>query len=494
MLEKLQSFRDTLNVSYVRPSVEDVNNYEKNLSSNVVALDYLKNVRGLSDKTIKHFRLGYDVSKNAISIPVYKNNELVNIRYRYIDPESKQRYSQLKGCEIWLYNDDGLSKAKETGQLLIVEGEFDLMSAWQVGFKSIVSPASGKDSYGTWIEMLDTIPKVYIAYDNDNPGKKASIKLAERIGSDKCFEVAYAEDVKDANDFFKKYTQQDFLERIKSARPYYKYDFSGVTDIISNIRGDGSKTFYLDSLPLLNWNDIHVLIVSGSSGAGKTSSALNVASELADKKIPTVIFPFERGIETAGKRFIQIRYGIKTDEFEFTSDKKWNEIVDESINLPLFFSKPQKEDMVGIIRRAQRIFGARFFIIDHLDYLTHGQNQLEQQKEVMYMIEELAQELDIKFIVVHHINKTDGTGLSSNRKPNKEMLSGASEIYKIPEAVVFVYRKDKDQDFVEFIIDKNKGLERNFFFTFEQNTGRMKLTDKKPEDTKSDIDKAFENF
>ena len=80
------------------------------------------------------------------------------------------KYTQEKGCEVWIYNEDGISRGQSKGGVLITEGEFDCMSAWQAGFKNVISPASGKDSYGVWIELLDSIPKVYIAYDNDKAG------------------------------------------------------------------------------------------------------------------------------------------------------------------------------------------------------------------------------------------------------------------------------------------------------------------------------------
>jgi twinkle protein len=493
MIEQIKSIRESLNKNYSKPDPREVEEAIVALKNNDEALSYLKYTRGLTENTIEHFKLGYDAEKNAITIPIYKEKELINIRYRFIGEDAKQRYSQKKGCELWLFNDVGVDKARSKGKIIVVEGEIDCMSVWQAGFKEVISAASGKDSYGPWIELLDSIPNVYIAYDNDKPGKQSAKKLADRIGIDKCFEVEYG-DVKDANEFFKKYQPTDFFERVKKAKPFYKYEFPGVSEIVEELRIKGSSSFFLDMLPIINWNDVHVLVASGSSGAGKTSLSLNVANELVEKKIPTVVFPFERGITTAGKRFLQVRYGIDTQDFDFLSDEKWDSILSDSVNLPIYFSKPSREDFVDVVKRAYRLFGVQYFIIDHLDYFTYGKDQLEKQKEIMYTIEELAQELDVKFIVVHHINKTDGTGFSSNRRPNKEMLSGASEIYKIPEAVVFVWRKNKEDNFVEFIVDKNKGEERDFVFDFNQSTGIMKLTKRDVTKTEEDVEKAFEDF
>ena len=100
------------------------------------------------------------------------------------------KYTQEKGCEIWLFNEDGIQKDNQR-VVYSLWREFDCMSAWQSGFKNVISPASGKDSYGIWLELLDTIPKVYISYDNDKPGKSASLDFSERVGTEKSFEILY---------------------------------------------------------------------------------------------------------------------------------------------------------------------------------------------------------------------------------------------------------------------------------------------------------------
>src|SRR3990167_786863 len=191
--DKIVSIRESLKVSYVKPDSNLVDKYRECLATSNIALDYLHIGRGLSTETIENFKLGYDPVRDAITIPVYKRGELINIRYRHLNPNATAKYTQEKGCEVWIYNEDGIEKGQAKGGILITEGEFDCMSAWQAGFKNVASPASGKDSYGVWLELLDTIPKTYIAYDNDKAGKIAALALAERIGTDKSFEITYPE-------------------------------------------------------------------------------------------------------------------------------------------------------------------------------------------------------------------------------------------------------------------------------------------------------------
>lgn len=470
MTDKIQAIKDALGGGYIKPDISKQEQLVKNLGQSSVAQDYLQITRGLAKDTIYHFKLGYDIDKDAISIPVFKRGELVNIRYRYINPNGKSKYTQEKGCEVWLYNEDGISKAMPKGAVLIVEGEFDLMACWQAGFKAVVSPASGKDSYGVWIELLDSIPKVYIAYDNDIPGKSAGMNLADRIGVDKCLEVSYGDGIKDANEFFANHVREEFVPLIKEAKPYYKYKFKGVGDIIDSLRVKHDNITKLTMVPFVEWEDDWLAVLSGVTDSGKTSYSLNIASELADKNIPTLIMPFERGVRSVGKRFLQVRYNLHNKDFQHISEEKWLSIVRNSVNLPTYFSVPNIDEFEDIVRRGKRLFNIQFCIIDHLDYFVRGQDRFAKQADMIEKIKTLAQELQIRFIVVHHLRKKEG-GATADRRPTIDDLKGSSDLYQIPEVVLLLHKPDEGK--IEVGIGKNKGSYGYETFDFDTATGKF---------------------
>ena len=449
---KIKSIREALAGGYKLPEPAVNEALCQRLRENPTAVAYLES-RGLSDETIQHLKLGYDATRNAISIPVFKGDRLVNIRYRSLDANATQRYTQERGCEVWMYNEQGLREEKSKGGVLIVEGEFDLMSAWQAGFKNVISPASGKDSYGPWIELLDQIPKVFIAYDNDAPGKSASLKLAERIGIDKSWEVSYPEGVKDANDYFRENTPEDFRVLIKSSRPYYKHKFSALGDVIDGFLNKGENRIELDSVPYVKFKEDWVAVFSGDSGVGKTSYLLNVANELVGKGHPTLILPFERGVGEVGPRFIQVRYKKEEDDLGVMNKEDWDKIRLDSVELPLYFAMPEEEEFEETIIRAKRLFGIKFVILDHLDYFIHGTDQTARQADWIRRIKDIAQRNQVIFLVVHHIGKPERGKV--RKRPTKEDMKGSSAIYQVAEAVVLLHAVDTKT--IEIIVDKNKG-------------------------------------
>lgn len=474
LADKISSMRGQLSVPYTKADIEKNNRFIEDLKVTQSALDYLTITRNLTHETITNFKLGYDKEKDAISIPVYKNGELVNIRYRYIDPEKKPKYTQEKGCEVWLYNEDGIELAKTKGGVLIVEGEFDLMSAWQAGFKNVISPASGKDSYGVWVSLLDSIPKIYIAYDNDKPGKKAGIEFSERLGVNKTFEVIYPEGIKDANDFFKIETPERYRQLIKDAKPYYKYRYQGLDNVIEMIKIKGEQRLELKCLPDVKLHEDWLVVVSGMSGIGKTTYALNIADELVNRGIPTLVFPFERGIKDVGQRYLQINLSKTEDEILTMDEASWDKVIPDVVDIPLYFSKPHKEEFKTVIEDAKKMFGVKVVIIDHLDWFIGSElktNQANEMQQILQGWKDVCIENNIIFIVVHHIRKGQN-GAVSTRKPTMEDLKGGSASYQVAEVVVMLSSEDQTQ--IEVTIEKNKGPEKHSkVYSFNKGTGAI---------------------
>lgn len=479
----IRSIREQIGVDYIRPEQNKVDEFIKALDHNTSALEYLKTERGLTTETITYFKLGYDLTRDAISIPIYKNGQLVNIKYRFLNPK-KIKYSSERGAETWLYNDNGLDIGKQKECILIVEGEFDLMSVYQSGIKNVISPASGKDSYGIWIERLDNIPKIYIAYDEDKGGKETAMKMADRLGVDKSFEVSYPKDINDANEYFKLHTQEEFKELIKQAKPYYNYQFKGLGDIIESLRTPVDNDITTQFIPNVKIEKDWLVVVSGSTNSGKTSLILNIADDIVKKDKPVLIMPFERGIDSIGKRFMSVMYNKTSEDFTYLSNDEWTDIIKECIETPLYFSVPKKQDVIDTILKSKRLFDTRVVIVDHLDYLIRhvGGNREAEIANTLQELKRVAEEHKIIIIIVSHIRKIEQAGSTIKRKPNMDDLKGSSSLSQDPECVVLL---NLDDEGIEVCVAKNKGRMGCQTFNFTPETGKFSL---------SKADEVFDSF
>lgn len=469
---EIKSLSETLRKDYIKPDIGLVVKYQEALKENEEAQQYLRKERGLTDDTIAHFKLGYSADYDAISIPIFKDGTLVNIKYRLLHPD-KAKYIGERGAETWLYNDVGIQHAMKTGGILIVEGEFDLMSVWQSGIKNVVSPASGKNSYGVWLELIDNIPRVYIAYDNDSAGKETAIEMAERVGTEKTFEVKYPDGIKDANEYFKTHTPEEFRGLLKQARPFYSHQFKGMGDIIESLRNKTDDTVKLDLVPKVHIEKDWLMIISGKSNVGKTSYVMNLADELAYHKQPTLIMPFERGIESVGRRYLQVKFDKSLEDFQQSSDKEWDKMISDCLDSPIYFALPKKDEIVDTIVKARRLFGVKFVIIDHLDYIIrHSQGNRDAEiANTLQSLKRVAEDNGIVMMIVTHIRKIEKAGEMLKRTPNIEDLKGSSSLYQDPECVIML--TSDTEGVIKVDIVKNKGEMTSKEFSFKQRTGKI---------------------
>jgi len=496
MITSITSIRDSVGGQYNKPEKQDLSIYKNGLLVIDIAQDFLKLQRNLSDDTIKHFNLGFDVVNQRISIPETKNGEIVNVAFRFIDNEKKIKYLKEKGCENWIFNEEGIEKAKKKGSVLVVSNQFDAMSAWQSGIDIVVSVPVGKDGSGMWMELFDNIPKIYTCFENNKLGKKYALEFSERVGSDKCYEITLPEDVLDLNDYFKRNDVTQFRELWSKAKPYYTYKYKGLGDVIELMRVKKENTYKFKCIPYVEFEEDWIAVISGVSNSGKTTHVLNIANELGNNQIPVLILPFERGIKTVGKRFLQVRTDKTQYELDEYDNNQLDELVKDVSELPIYFSTPSREQIRDTIARAKKIFGTRVVIVDHLDYLVRKstENHNVETSNTLQEFKSLAQEFNILFLIVHHIKKQEGTG-SVPKKPRMEDLKGSSSTYQDPEAVVMLSSPEKGQ--LEVDIVKNKGEMGSKIFNFNTMTGKIGLPIEYTPETQTENQKtqtAFDKF
>lgn len=463
----MQSLQQAVGVEYTKPDPELLDRYIADLRGSP-AWDYLTKERGLTEETIQYFQLGYDAKRNAVAIPNFKDGELINFKYRLLGKQD-MRYTSEANAEVWLFHEAGIEEGmkkvnkdgKSTPSVAIAEGEFDCMSLWQLGFKNVVSSGAGANAYGPWIERLDRMHSVWIAYDNDEPGQSAARELAERVGVEKCRNVQYPDGIKDANEFMLKHDSTELRGVFAQATPFHKYEFSGLGDVIQKIMDDPMDYLEIGLLPGVKLERDNLVVISGETNAGKSTYSLNVVKELAERDIPSLFLPIERGVYSLGRRFLQIFLGKTQDQMQFTGKEEWQDIAKRVARLPVYMAKPKLEDLERTIVRAKRLFNVRLVIIDHMDYLIRGTANKEALiSQKMHSLKHVAEENGVIVVVITHINRS---AVNSGQRPTLKNLKGSSSLEQDAEIVAMLYPTE-DSMGIEVDVQKNKGpmLKRTF--------------------------------
>ena len=249
--------------------------YYKNLLTSKEAIGYLKK-RGLNSKVVNTFMLGfaknswddllkfinymgydkddmeeiglikksaqgkyYDKYRNRIIFPIINNyGNVIGFGGRSIDSQMP-KYLNSPESDIFKkrYNLYGLNifKRQRSKDIILVEGYMDVIALNNHGIENAVA------SLGTalTIDQAKLIKRysqsVYICYDSDEAGVKASQKAIDlflSIGI-KAKIIELGENL-DPDDFIKKYGKDEFMNKIESAMDVYNYQYNRILDIYAN--------------------------------------------------------------------------------------------------------------------------------------------------------------------------------------------------------------------------------------------------------------------
>jgi hypothetical protein len=202
--------------AWQQAALQELELAERQLWANEPVLSYLRQERGLSDETIRQFRLGYNPAwkqsrvrdengeyawlSPGIIIPVFNQDALwaIHIRSRigdladwlhihqdtFLKGGVLPKYLSLAGSKFTgsLFNGDALQPNKP---VLFVEGEFDCLLAQQILGNRVTVVTLGSASNrlsGRWLRQLQHTGPIYLALDNDAAGNQATQSLIEMLG------------------------------------------------------------------------------------------------------------------------------------------------------------------------------------------------------------------------------------------------------------------------------------------------------------------------
>lgn len=217
------------------------------------ALDYIQN-RGLTDKTIKEFQVGYAPAGYQLKPWAFKQGfndvdltnagrperfrdrvifplkdalgNIVGFTGRSLDDDNHPKYLNSPETEVFKKNKNiyGLSEGKDDirhlKSIVLVEGQMDVITSHQAGFRNVVA-SSGTALTLEHLQILRRYSEdLILVFDNDEAGAKATLKAIELSqGLDFNLKtVSMPQDFKDADEIIKK-NPEIWQKMISEAKP-----------------------------------------------------------------------------------------------------------------------------------------------------------------------------------------------------------------------------------------------------------------------------------
>lgn len=192
--------------------------------------------RGISRQTIERFGIyrtrqwfpQTNREEDCIAFPYEWDGELRNVKYR----TASKDFRQEKDPEPVFYNADSIVEDED---LVIVEGEMDVLAMVEAGIGAVVSLPNGApqkpeetekryEPFGTHWEAISKVRRVLIATDMDEPGELLAQEIARRVGRHRAFRVRMPSggdvQIKDANECLLEHGGKVLRECVDQAEPW----------------------------------------------------------------------------------------------------------------------------------------------------------------------------------------------------------------------------------------------------------------------------------
>lgn len=265
-----------------------------NLSSSPKAQKYLRD-RGLSDKTIRAYGLGYSKDSwtdlyDHLTKLGYKEEELLNLNLvskskngNYIDRfrdrvmfpiinrnnkviafgargfgDAKPKYLNSRETPIFhkgsnLFNMNIISRESNRQRIILVEGYMDVISLYNSGINYSVASLGTSLTEDQAAIIKKMAKDIYICYDSDKAGINATSRAIDIFLSKSCKpKIIELEGGLDPDDFIKKYGMEGFENKIKSAISYIYFKIKILRENFNLEDAEGLSNFTLESAKILS--------------------------------------------------------------------------------------------------------------------------------------------------------------------------------------------------------------------------------------------------
>lgn len=422
-------------------------------------------------------------------------------------PNTKEPWKQdkPKNAKLPLWRLDQIDFDKTW---LITEGEWDALSAYQVGVHNVTSIPDGavqpkeENPYksgklecirSAWDKIGKSSGMVVLALDNDECGRVTREVLIDIFGRWRCADIEYPEHpeakgmngrCKDLNEILTLFGKAKLVEVLKAKKPlqlegvfkpkeitrgaprsYYDIGIDGLERHISLFRGE-------------------LCVMTGRTGHGKTTFLFNVLGNLAK------IHGLQIGLGTFEAEFWEDihpwyetwLFGDKKPPTSYYDTTEW---LEDNFTIISHQVKPlsKQADIDWFLQQAYDAkgrYGIDVLVLDPWNKVQHRRNPVEQDTDyigrALSELRNFAVVTNTIVIVSAHPTKDSNKNNGKPRIPDEYDIHGSANWGNAADHVVVAFRPDKELTDCCIAVQKSRfrkaGVEGRCWFTFSYETNR----------------------
>jgi len=411
------------------------------------AMSYLRDKRGLRNSTVQAFKIEGCPERGAIVFPSYSpTGELINRSYRTLG--EKKKVWQDKDCAPALFGWQALSQAAYTAKtVLLSEGQIDAATWHQWGVPALSIP---NGSGCAWVDYewdnLAAFDTIYLAFDQDDAGRKITENVSGRLGKHRCLLVSLPK--KDANDcLMAGFTATDAADWIANAATPKVKRLVTAADMEARLVYEVSLKEEPFTLPFMRKHWPHdgfwfrpgeVTVWGGFAGAGKSTVLNFLKSQLLADQTPIFEASLEMKVETTLRRLATIYQGNKLDE---ATARAFVRGCGEYLVFADVVGSMKRDELMEMLWFAYRRYGCLHFMIDSLMRIEELEEDYPAQGQFCNRLQDFAKETGAHIHLVAHLAKPS----QSMERPTMYGIKGSSLIVNNADNVLLVCRNPEKE-------------------------------------------------
>ena len=445
-------------------------------------------------------------------IPFYKDEQIAYLRARNIKEKS---FRNLIDKETEIYNFNALYEIRD--KVYIAEGETDTISLYQAGLPAVgLTGATQDDKLRHLAELIANgfggEIEAILCFDNDKAGAEATKKAVKEFAN-KGIITKVKELPDEINDISDTLTNGYDVARLPEVEPEGQpKPLSSLIDSIFDQFGDGSREFTglqtgFSKLDEATLGLDGLIVLSGKSGGGKTSLAIQLAYQILEiEKAPVIIYSLEMGkrqvlarllaqtakieernIHRAGRAKDTNDYLTKSDYEKLNTKKEYLKqvadrlyIIDRADGVISFDSIREQLKLIKALHRSDKAF----VVVDHLQVFnvdrqqSYYADQIGKETAIINGFKEVQELTGATILLISQENK------SKVNSGEMTAVKGSSDIVYLADMVMQIVSDKEDSGDVVYYtsgqaitlrITKNRyGERKDIDFEFEGKTTSFK--------------------
>jgi len=431
----------------------------------------------------------------------YNRNQAAKIRNQ---SEKKFKIEGQWSAGTDLFGQDKFPSGGKT--IIVTEGEFDAMSAYQMLTASKVACVSVRNGAQSALkdceanyEYLDSFDHVVFHFDSDQPGLEAQSQCAE-LFSHKASCVVAVNGLKDASDFLQNNRSAEYINAVRKAERWTPDGIVAGSNLYEEVMRPVQKSdvdYPFGGLNKLTYGlrKEELVTVTAGSGLGKSQFLREVIWHIIQNTTANIGMMFLE--ESTRKTGLSLMSLAANKPLHLPDTLATQQEKDDAFNqtlgtdrLYLFdhFGSSNVDNIISRVRYLAKVARCDYVFVDHISIIVSAQSNGDERKaidEIMTKLRMLVQETGISLIVVSHLKRPESRGHEEGAATSLAQLRGSGSIAQLSDMVIGLERNGQADDLVERNTTYVRVLKNRFCGTtgkacallYSADTGRMKEID-----------------